>query len=139
MGYRTGSIDELGDGVFRKVRGALGITAFGVNAVVLPPGCEWFAHYHEHQDELYFVHRGRAGLEVEGETLELGPGGLFHVESTTPRRFWNAGDEDLVLLIVGGKGGYVERDGHLVDPADAERRKAVAAGDLSAIRRRPAG
>ena len=137
MGYRTGSIDELGDGVFRKARGALGITAFGVNAVVLPPGCEWFAHYHEHQDELYFVHRGRAGFEVEGETLELGPGGLFHVESTTPRRLWNAGDEDLVLLIVGGKGGYVERDGHLVDPADAERRKAVAAGDLSAIRRRP--
>lgn len=139
MGYRTGSIDELGDAVFRKVRGALGITAFGVNAVVLPPGCEWFAHYHERQDELYFVHRGRAGFEVEGETLELGPGGLFHVESTTPRRLWNAGDEDLVLLIVGGKGGYVERDGHLVDPADAERRKAVAAGDLSAIRRRPAG
>lgn len=139
MGYRTGSIDELGDGVFRKVRGALGITAFGVNAVVLPPGCEWFAHYHEHQDELYFVHRGRAGFEVEGETLELGPGGLLHVESTTPRRFWNVGDEDLVLLIVGGKGGYVERDGHLVDPADAERRQAAAAGDLSAIRRRPAG
>jgi hypothetical protein len=29
-----------------------------------------------------------------------------------------------VLLIVGGQGGYVERDGHLVDPADAERRAA---------------
>jgi hypothetical protein len=28
----------------------------------------------------------------------------------------NASDsENLVLLVVGGKGGYVERDGHLVD------------------------
>jgi quercetin dioxygenase-like cupin family protein len=136
MGYSTSHLDDLGDGIFRKVRQELGVTAFGANGVVLPPGTEWFAHYHEQQDELYFVHRGRAGFEVGGETLELGPGGLVHVESTTPRRFWNAGDEDLVLLIVGGKDGYVGRDGQLLDPADVQRRQAAAAGDLSAIRRR---
>jgi hypothetical protein len=73
---------------------------------------------------------------VDGEAFELGPGGACHVESTTPRRFWNAGDEDLVILAIGGKDGYVERDGRMVDPADVERRKAVAAGDLSVIRRR---
>jgi len=39
-----------------------------------------------------------------------------------PRKFSNVGTGDLVVLIVGGKDGYVERDGHLVDPADAERR-----------------
>ena len=40
----------------------------------------------------------------------------FHVESTTPRLLSNASEtEDLVMLVVGGKGGYVERDGHLVD------------------------
>jgi hypothetical protein len=44
------------------------------------------------------------------------------VESTTPRKVSNAGDDDLILLVIGGKGGYVERDGHLVDPADLERR-----------------
>ena len=27
-------------------------------------------------------------------------------------------DRDLVLVVVGGKDGYVERDGHMVDPAD---------------------
>jgi mannose-6-phosphate isomerase-like protein (cupin superfamily) len=137
-GYAFGSIDELGEGYgFRKVRRALGITAFGVNAVVYPPGYEGFEHYHERQDELYFVHRGRAGFEVAGESFELGPGGLCHVESTTPRRFWNAGEEDLVLLIVGGRDGYVQRDGQLVDPADAERRRAAGEGDVSVIRRRP--
>ena len=136
MAHRHASIDELGDGLFRKVRRELGVAAFGVNALVLPPGTEWFEHYHDMQDELYFVHSGRAGFAVEGEEFELRPGGLCHVESTTPRRFWNAGDEDLVLLVVGGKDGYVERDGHMVDPADVERRRAVSAGDLSVIRRR---
>jgi hypothetical protein len=70
---------------------------------------------------------------VDGERFELGPGGLCHVESTTPRRLWNAGDDELVLLVVGGKDGYVGRDGHMVDAADEERRRAVAAGDLTAI------
>jgi mannose-6-phosphate isomerase-like protein (cupin superfamily) len=126
-GYAFGSIDDLDEGYgFRKVRRALGITAFGVNAVVMPPGFDGFAHYHDRQDELYFVHRGRARVEVGGEVRELGAGGLCHVESTTPRKVSNASDEeDLVLLVVGGKDGYVERDGRLVDPErDLERRRA---------------
>ena len=136
MAHRHVSIDDLGDGVFRKLRRELGITAFGANALVLPPGTEWFNHFHEEQDELYFVHRGIAGFEVDGEEFELGSGGACYVESTSRRRFWNAGDDDLVILAIGGKDGYVERDGQMVDPADVERRKAVAAGDLSVIRRR---
>jgi mannose-6-phosphate isomerase-like protein (cupin superfamily) len=125
MSHQVGSIEELGEGPgFRKIRAALGVTAFGVNAMVMPPGLEGFLHYHDTQDELYFVHQGTARVEVDGAVRELGPGGLLHVESTTPRRVSNAGEGDLVLLIVGGKGGYVERDGHLVDPADAERRAA---------------
>jgi mannose-6-phosphate isomerase-like protein (cupin superfamily) len=125
MGHCFGSIDELGEGYgFRKVRRALGVTAFGVNAIVMPPGYDGFHHYHDTQDELYFVHSGTARVEVEGEDRLVGPGGLVHVESTTRRKVSNGGDDDLVLLVVGGKDGYVERDGHLVDPADAERRAA---------------
>ena len=127
MTYAFGSLDELGDGPgFRKVRRALGISAFGVNGVVMPPGFDGFEHFHAEQDELYFVHRGRARVEVGEETRELGEGGLLHVESTTPRKVSNASDtEDLVLLVVGGKGGYVERDGMLVDPErDLARRQA---------------
>jgi mannose-6-phosphate isomerase-like protein (cupin superfamily) len=126
-GYAFGSLDELGDGYgFRKVRGALGVTAFGVNGIVMPPGFEGFLHYHERQDELYFVHRGRARIEIGGEVREVGEGGLVHVESTTARRVSNASDsEDLVLLVIGGKNGYVERDGRLVDPEhDLARRQS---------------
>jgi hypothetical protein len=51
---------------------------------------------------------------------------LCHVESTTVRKFSNAGEGDLVVLVVGGKGGYIERDGHLVDPDDLPRRQAFS-------------
>jgi mannose-6-phosphate isomerase-like protein (cupin superfamily) len=126
MGHRFATIEELGEGYgFRKVRRALGVSAFGVNAIVMPPGYLGFHHYHETQDELYFVHSGSARFEIDGEDRVLGPGGLCHVESTTPRRVSNASDaEDLVVLVIGGKGGYVERDGHMVDEADIERRAA---------------
>ena len=126
-GYSLTTLEELGDDYgFRKVRRALGVTAFGVNALVLPPGFSGFPHWHDNQDELYFVHRGRARVEIGGEVHELGEGGLLHVESTTRRTVANASDsEDLVLLVVGGKDGYVERDGHLVDPErDLARRQA---------------
>lgn len=125
MGHTFGTLDELGEGFgFRKIRKPLGVTAFGVNALVYQPGSEGFLHFHDHQDELYFVHAGTAKFEVDGEERVLGPGGLCHVESTTPRKVSNAGEDDLVLLVVGGKGGYVERDGHLVDVDDLERRAA---------------
>ena len=126
-GYAFGSLDELGDGPgFRKVRRALGVTAFGVNGIVFPPGYEGFLHYHDLQDELYFVHRGRARVEVGGEEREIGEGALVHVEAATHRRVSNASDsEELVLLVVGGKDGYVERDGQLVEPErDLARRQS---------------
>jgi hypothetical protein len=66
---------------------------------------------------------------VGGETREIGEGGLVHVQSKVPRRVSNASDTDeLVLLVVGGKDGYVQRDGHLVDPErDLARRQAFGA------------
>jgi mannose-6-phosphate isomerase-like protein (cupin superfamily) len=129
MGYQVSSLEELGDGYgFRKVRGPLGVTAFGVNALVFPPHYDGPNHYHDTQDELYFVHRGRAVFTVDGNEHEVREGGIVHVESTTHRKITNPGDEDLVLFIVGGKDGYVERDGHLVDPdVDLPKRQGLNA------------
>jgi quercetin dioxygenase-like cupin family protein len=127
VSHAFSSLDELGEGYgFRKVRAALGVTAFGVNAIVYPPHYDGIGHFHDTQDELYFVHRGRVRVEVEGETRDLEAGGLFHCEAKTPRKVSNPFDEDAIIFVVGGKGGYIERDGHLVDPADAERRAAFS-------------
>jgi mannose-6-phosphate isomerase-like protein (cupin superfamily) len=117
VSYAFSSLDELGDGVFRKIRQELGITAFGANAVVLAPGVQARPHSHELQDELYFVHRGRARFRLPGETRELGAGGVCHISATTPRQVVSVGDEDLVLLVVGAKNGYVGRDGRPADPS----------------------
>ena len=129
MAYSSTTLDDLGEGYgFRKIRQALDVEAFGVNAIVMPPRFRGFLHYHDIQDELYFVHRGTARFEIDGEVHDLGPGAVCHVRATTPRRVSNAADDDLVLLVVGGKGGYVERDGHIADPADAERRRSFGRG-----------
>jgi mannose-6-phosphate isomerase-like protein (cupin superfamily) len=127
VSHAFSSLDELGDGHgFRKVRAALGVEAFGVNAIVYPPNYEGPEHYHDTQDELYFVHRGRVRVDVEGESRELGEGGLFHATSTTHRRISNPFDEEAIVFVVGGKGGYVERDGHLVNPeVDLPRRQQL--------------
>lgn len=128
MSHSFSSLDELGEGYgFRKIRQALGVDAFGVNAIVYPPNYEGPEHYHDTQDELYFVHRGRVRVDVDGESRELGEGGLFHAASTTHRRISNPFDEDAVVFVVGGKGGYVERDGHLVNPeVDLPRRQGLS-------------
>jgi quercetin dioxygenase-like cupin family protein len=127
VSYAFGSLDVLGSGPgFRKIRKALGVEAFGVNAIVFPPHYEGPEHYHDTQDELYFVHKGRIRVDVGGESRELAEGGLFHASSTTPRRISNVGDDDAIVYIVGGRGGYVERDGHLVDPVvDLPRRQGL--------------
>ena len=126
MTYSVNSLDALGEGYgFRKIRKPLGVTAFGVNAIVFPPRYEGPNHYHETQDELYFVHRGTATFIVDGDEHTVEEGGLVHVESRTPRCVENRTDEELVVLVVGGKDGYVERDGQLVGPEDLAKRQGL--------------
>ncbi len=113
-GWAVGSIDGLGSGPgFRKIRSALGVTAFGVNAVVLPPGYQTGRHYHERQEELYLVISGEIEFEFgDGAKRILGPGGLARVDPSTVRRARNTSpDEEATYVAVGGAGGYVGRDG----------------------------
>ena len=126
MGYTIATLDDLGAGYgFRKVRKALNVTAFGVNALVFPPHYEGPNHFHDIQDELYFVHRGTATFVFDGDERVVHEGGLVHVESTTHRAIENRTDDDVVLLVVGGSDGYVERDGQVVSAEDLEKRQAM--------------
>jgi quercetin dioxygenase-like cupin family protein len=122
-GYAVAHLEDLGEGPgFRKIRRPLGVTAFGVNAIVLPPAYETGSHYHDEQEELYFVHSGRVEFEFgDGSTQQLGPGGIARVSASTHRKVRNLSDsEDAVYLVVGGKDGYVGRDGK---PAPGETRR----------------
>jgi quercetin dioxygenase-like cupin family protein len=123
-GWAVGSIDGMGDGPgFRKVRKELGVTAFGVNAVVIPPGYVSGRHLHERQEELYFVHRGTIEFRFgDGESQTLGPGGFARVDPSTVRSLRNASDsEEAIYVCVGGAGGYVGRDGLLPEDETSAR------------------
>ena len=85
-----------------------------MNALVRPPGFESGVHYHEEQEEVYFVHRGTLEMEFgDGSKHVLEEGGLARVDAATHRKIRNVGDGDLVYVVVGAKGGYVGRDGRL--------------------------
>ena len=127
-GYAVANVDGLGDGPgFRKVRRALGVTAYGVNAIELPPGYETGRHFHEQQEELYFLHRGQIEITLDDDTFLLGPGGLARVDAATIRKIKNVGDEPALYLVTGGKDGYVGRDGRLPE------------GETSRVGESPAG
>jgi quercetin dioxygenase-like cupin family protein len=125
-GYAVAHLEDLGDGPgFRKVRKSLGVTAFGVNAIVLPPGIETGFHYHDLQEELYFVHRGAIEMEFgDGSVQRLHEGGMARVDAATVRKIRNVGDVDAVYLCAGGKDGYIGRDGQ-APPGEEQRVKAV--------------
>jgi mannose-6-phosphate isomerase-like protein (cupin superfamily) len=115
-GYAVSSLEQIGEGYgFRKIRRELGVTAFGINAIVLPPGYETGVHYHDAQEETYFVHAGRVEFSFgDGSRFLLGPGGVVRVDPSTHRGMKNVGDQDAVIVIAGGKDGYVGRDGQVV-------------------------
>jgi mannose-6-phosphate isomerase-like protein (cupin superfamily) len=125
-GWAVGHLEDLGEGPgFRKVRRGLDVTAFGVNAIVLPPGIETGFHYHDEQEELYFVHRGTVEMEFgDGTTERLTAGTFARVDAATVRKVRNGGASEAVYVIVGGKDGYVGRDG-LVRPGEEQRVRAL--------------
>jgi mannose-6-phosphate isomerase-like protein (cupin superfamily) len=112
-GYAIGHIDDLGSGHgFRKARRGLGVTAFGVNVLVRPPGYETKWHYHDLQEELYFVHRGAMEMEFGDGTSHLLQEGTFaRVSASTVRKIRILGPGDTVYVCAGGEGGYVRHDG----------------------------
>jgi mannose-6-phosphate isomerase-like protein (cupin superfamily) len=127
-GYAAANIDAIGEGPgFRKIRRAIGVTAFGINAIIMPPGYETGVHYHEEQEETYFVHRGKVEFDFgDGGTIVLGPGGVVRVDAATQRKVRNVGDEDAIYVCAGGKDGYVGRDGRM---PEGETRVAAEPSD----------
>ncbi len=110
-------LSALGEGYgFHKLRKGLGVTAFGVNAITMPPEFESGSHYHDVQEELYFVHRGTIEMVFgDGTTHRLSEGGSARVDAATLRKVRNVGEGDATYICVGGKDGYVGRDGRMPD------------------------
>ena len=124
-GWAVAHIDGIGESPgFRKVRRALGVTAFGVNGIVLPPGIETGFHYHDRQEELYFVHRGTIEMEFgDGSREELAEGAFARVNAPTYAESSTAATS-MRYVVIGGKDGYVGRDGQ-VPPGEEQRVRSL--------------
>lgn len=55
-------------------------------------------HTHEREDEYSYVLSGRMSAQIGDEVVDAGPGELVFKPRGIPHAFWNAGDEECVLL-----------------------------------------
>ncbi len=94
-------------GGFKHAGRDLGLTAFGINVIDMPPG---FSDYpnHDHsesgQEELYIPVSGRAVLETDGERHTLEPGVMIRVGPGQKRKIITE-DERVRVIAIGGTPG----------------------------------
>lgn len=110
-GLARARLDREGGQRFQTLRRDLGVTSFGINALVLEPGQRGRIHSHDRQEEVYLVLEGELTLLVEGDPTVLGADELARVEPGVRRQLANAGPDRLVLLALGGSGEHAGRDG----------------------------
>ena len=99
--YDVISLDEL-HGVVKKVRKALGVTAFGVNYFELPPGAEGREHDESEsdQEEVYVYVKGSGRLHIDDEEIEVREGMAIRIEPSVTRQPV-AGDDGLSWVAIG--------------------------------------
>jgi mannose-6-phosphate isomerase-like protein (cupin superfamily) len=102
----SAAIEAEREGRLRRVRTALGVTAFGINELRLPPGASGSLHDESAtgQEEVYYVLEGSGTMAVDGEEVELRPGRYVFVAPGTPRQL-TAGDDGLTWLCIGCPAG----------------------------------
>jgi mannose-6-phosphate isomerase-like protein (cupin superfamily) len=75
----------------------------------VPPGAGEVRHRHRRSRQLFYVLEGRATLEVEGASVEIGPRQAVEVAPGTAHRLYNAGAIDLVFLVVSAPPSHGDR------------------------------
>jgi uncharacterized cupin superfamily protein len=96
---------------FLSLRRELGVTAFGINQIVLEPRQRGRVHRHARQEEVYLVLDGTLTLLIEGDERVLERGELARVAPAVRRQLVNHGPDRLVLLALGGANEHEGRDG----------------------------
>ena len=105
---RLGEMQRAFGGALARVRAELGITAFGVQVVDLPPSSGDLAPEHDHrhdgQEELYVLLAGSAEVVVPDSTVRLDPETFLRLGPEVRRRI-RSGPEGARVLMIGGVPG----------------------------------
>jgi mannose-6-phosphate isomerase-like protein (cupin superfamily) len=91
-------------GGFVKVRAELGVSAFGMQVIQLPPD---YADYPEHdhsesgQEEVFMALSGSGWIDIDGERAELDADNVVRIGPDARRKVY-AGPQGLRMVVVGG-------------------------------------
>jgi quercetin dioxygenase-like cupin family protein len=116
VAYSVVHVDEIEGagpgGAVRFVRRELGVEAFGINWIELPPGAEGREHDETGtgQEEVNLVVRGSGVYRVDGDAIEVREGTFLRFDPETTR-VPIAGPEGMTLLAVGARRGSYEPRG----------------------------
>jgi hypothetical protein len=108
--YTAKRIEEMETGFgggFVKARAELGVTAFGMQVIQLPPE---YSEYPEHdhaesgQEEVFLAIGGSGWIEIEGQRVDLDGKTFVRVGPEAKRKVY-AGPDGLRLLAIGGAPG----------------------------------
>jgi quercetin dioxygenase-like cupin family protein len=105
MGYTVCDAEEVEavNGVFRPIRRALGVRAFGINQEEWPAHADQYPdhdHAEDGQEEVYCILEGSGRMTVDGQDVELMPG-RFVLVSPNAKRKVHPGEDGLKMIIVG--------------------------------------
>ena len=98
---------ESYQGQFLFAGKGLGVTAWGMNIMRLPPNWKDYPdhdHAKDGQEEAYVILEGSARLEAGGKSWELKPGTLARVGPKQKRKII-PGNKGVVILALGGTPG----------------------------------
>ena len=109
MAYKLVDWNEIEPyrGTLRRIRRALGITAFGVNLHEMSPHVDDYPDHSEtenNQEELYICLEGGGTITVDGEEVELTSGRCVFVTPESRRKIV-AGAQGLRCLVIGTPAG----------------------------------
>src|SRR6476646_1117875 len=109
--YTVKNIDEMTGtvgGAFKLVRAELGVSAWGMQILDLPPNLNEGYPNHDHaetgQEEVFVTLRGSATLTIEGEDVELSPDVIVRV-GPNDKRCIRTGPDGARILALGGVPG----------------------------------
>ena len=122
-------MDAIGGGLARRARAELGVTAWGMQVLTLPPNWDGYPnHKHDadsqdpNQEEVYIPLEGSGVLRADGEVFELQPGMMARVGPGQLRQIV-PGDRGIRFIALGGVPGaftasaWTELGGPLPTPA----------------------
>ena len=97
------SIESI-QGVFFKLRRALGTNAFGINEVRVPPGAEGQEHDESEtgHEEVYVVLEGSGTFLIDGEALAVSAGDYLRVDAAATRQV-RGGEQGMRFIVVGAQ------------------------------------